>query len=111
MPLMRTIKKISQDKELNEILKRRKSSSFSLLYYSLWCSRSKTAIALADEWREREGDETMYLVNSWDLPQSFAAFSITSAPTLVHVKKGKIRVDVEYPKVYSYLTAGRPKTA
>ena len=108
---MRTVTKVSRDKELNEILKRRRSSSFIILYYSLWCDRSKMALKLLDEWKEREGDENVYTVNSWDLPQSFSAFSITSAPTLVHVKKGKIRVDIEYPRVYSFLTAGRPKTA
>ncbi len=108
---MRTVKKVSKDKELNEILKRRRTEDFKILYYSLWDSRSDIILGLADEWAEREGDEKLYLVNSWDLPQSFSAFSITSVPTVVHIRKGKVRVDVEYPKVYSFFTAGRPKTA
>ena len=108
---MRTITKVSKDKDLNAILKQRRTSNFILMYYSLWCDRSGMALKLADEWVQREGTEQMFLVNSWDLPQAFSSISITSAPTLVHVKKGKVRVDIEYPRVYSYLTAGRRGTA
>ena len=107
---MRTLTKVSDDKVLNQILKSRRTKNFKILYYSLWDDSSTKIIKLAEEWANEEGDETMYLVNSWDLPQSFAAFSITSVPTIVHVQNKKVRVDVEYPKVYSFFTVGRPKT-
>jgi|TARA_R100000005_G_C4962645_1_gene178728 hypothetical protein len=56
----------------------------------------------AEAWAEEEGDEIVYLVNSWDLPASFASFSITTAPSLVHLANKKVRVDVEYPKIYNF---------
>ena len=96
---MRTLKKLQTDKELNSVLKERKRRNFSVLYYSTWCNWCDKILALAAEWAEEEGDETVYLVNSWDLPESFASFSITSAPSLVHLVNKRVRVDVEYPKI------------
>ena len=99
---MRTLTKITTDKQLNEILKERKRKNFSVLYYSLWCKSCDRILAKADEWKSEEGGETVYLVNSWDLPASFASFSITTAPSLVHLTNKKVRVDVEYPKIYNF---------
>jgi len=62
-----------------------------------------------DEWSKLDGDEIVYVVDSWNLPKSFASFGITSAPSLVKINGGRIRVDVEYPKVWSYFNA--PKKA
>lgn len=110
---MRTLQKITTEKELNEVLKHQKNKSFSVLYHSLWGDRCKSIVALAEEWKEREGNETVYLVNSWDLPASFASFSISNAPSLVHLSNRKIKVDIEYPTLYNYFTdagrAPRPK--
>jgi thiol-disulfide isomerase/thioredoxin len=99
---MRTLKKLRTDKELNDVLKTRKSKNFSVLYYSIWDSWCDKILVKAEEWQKEEGEETVYLVNSWDLPASFASFSITSAPSLVHLKNRKVRVDVEYPKIYNF---------
>ena len=110
---MRTLQKITTEKELNEVLKHRKNKTFSVLYYSLWGDRCKMIVALAEEWQKKEGNETVYLVNSWDLPASFASFSISNAPSLVHLSNRKVRVDVEYPTLYNFFTdarrASRPK--
>ena len=99
---MRTLKKLTTDKELNDVLKNRKSKNFSVLYYSTWDSYCDKILAKAEEWVEEDGEETVYLVNSWDLPASFASFSITNAPSLVHLKNRRVRVDVEYPKIYNF---------
>ena len=64
-------------------------------------------VALAEEWKEKEGDETVYLVNSWDLPSSFASFSISNAPSLVHLSNRGVRVDIEYPTLHNYFTDAR----
>ncbi len=101
---MRTLKKLQSEKELNAVLKERKRKNFSVLYYSKWCNWCNRILACADEWKEQEGNETVYLVNSWDLPESFSSFSITSAPSLVHLVNKKVRVDVEYPKIYNFFT-------
>ena len=94
--------KAEDEKLLNSLLKRKKSSSYVLLYYSEWDMWSDKVLKEAEAWASREGDEVCYLISSWELPHAFAAFSITSAPTVVEVAKGSIRVHVEYPKVYSY---------
>lgn len=99
---MRTLKKLTTDKELNDVLKNRKSKNFSVLYYSTWNSWCNKILAQAEKWREVDGDETIYLVNSWDLPASFHSFSITNAPSLVHLTNRRVKVDVEYPKIYNF---------
>ncbi len=101
---MRTLKKLQTEKELNSVLKERKHKNFSVLYYSTWCKWCDRILERADDWKEQEGDETLYLVNSWDLPEAFASFSITTSPSLVHLINKKVRVDVEYPKIYSFFT-------
>ena len=106
---MRTLQKLRTDKELNDVLKRRKSKNFSVLYYSTWCASCDRILGLAEEWEEREGNETVYLVNSWDLPHSFASFSITTAPSLVHLINKKVRVDIEFPKIYDFFQLTPPK--
>jgi hypothetical protein len=104
---MRKVATLATEGELNAVLKTRKQENFTILYHSLWCDWSKRVLALASEWKKKEGDEVMYLVNSWDLPQAFSTFSITNAPTLVHFRKGRITVNVEYPKVHEFFTACR----
>tara|TARA_R100001082_G_scaffold71741_1_gene40991 strand:- start:1684 stop:2010 length:327 start_codon:yes stop_codon:yes gene_type:complete len=106
---MRTLKKLSSEKELNEVLKHRKKKNFSVLYYSKWDKWSQRILNLTDEWTSQEGNETVYLVNSWDLPAAFASFSITNAPSLVHLINGRVRVDVEYPKIYNYFSVTPPE--
>ena len=79
------------------------------MYYSEWCDRSANVLRFVEEWKEREGDEDMYLISSWELPHAFAAFAITSAPSLVFVKNGKVSVKVEYPTIYEYFNPSRTK--
>jgi len=105
---MRSLTKLVTEQELNEVLKDRKRKNFSVLYYSTWCSWCDKILERAEEWKEQEGHETVYLVNSWDLPESFASFSITSAPSLVHLINKRVRVDIEYPKVYSFFSNRSP---
>lgn len=57
---------------------------------------------MTKEWSEKQGDESLYLISSWELPHAFSAFAVTSTPTVVEVSKGKVTVHVEYPKVYEY---------
>lgn len=99
---MRTLKKLQTDKELNEVLKDRKRKNFSVLYYSLWDSWCDKILVKAEEWLQEDGNETVYLVNSWDLPGAFSSFSISCTPSLVHLVNKRVRVDVEYPKIYSF---------
>lgn len=106
---MRSLTKLVTEQELNEVLKDRKRKNFSVLYYSTWCKWCDRILERAEEWKNEEGHETVYLVNSWDLPESFASFSITSSPSLVHLVNKKVRVDVEYPKIYSFFSTPSPQ--
>ena len=106
---MRTVKKLTSndEKELNQLLKNKKKAVFTLLYYSEWCDRSAKIVGMLDDWKDQEStkDEDVYLISSWELPHAFAAFAITSAPSIVKVNRGRVAVMVEYPKVHSYFTA------
>ena len=108
---MRTLKKLTSEDEklLNQILKKKKSSKYTLLYYSEWDFWSDKILNLTHEWVQREGDEVCYLISSWELPHAFAAFSITSSPTVVEVNDGVVKVHVEYPKVHSFFSPPKPK--
>ena len=101
---MRSLTKLRTEQELNEVLKDRKHKNFSVFYYSTWCRWCDKMLEVAEEWQQQDGQETVYLVNSWDLPESFASFSITSSPSLVHLVNKKVRVDVEYPKIHSFFS-------
>ena len=91
---MRQLLKLNSDAKVNGVLKNKKGKTFSILYYSPWDEWNLKILAMADEWLKEEGDETLYLINSWDPPAAFATFSITSAPSLVHVRRGKVSVSV-----------------
>ena len=103
---MRTIQKLSTEKDVHAVLKKKKTQDICVLFHSLWNGRCDSALKLADEWATREGDETLYLVNSWDTPECFANFSITSVPSLLFTKKGRITVKVEYSGLYEYFRRG-----
>lgn len=108
---MRTLQSLTAEDEklLNQLLKKKKSSSYTLLYFSEWDSWSDKVLRLAQEWKQREGDEVCYLISSWELPHAFAAFSITTSPTVVEVCDGDVKVHVEYPKVYSFFSPPKPR--
>ncbi len=106
---MRSLTKLVTEQELNEVLKDRKCKNFSVLYYSTWCKWCDRILERAEEWKNEKGHETVYLVNSWDLPESFASFSITSSPSLVHLVNKRVKVDVEYPKIYSFFSTPSPQ--
>jgi len=99
---MRQLLKLDTDKKVNELLKNKRGKTFSILYYSPWDQWNIRILDMADKWVNEEGNETLYLINSWDTPSAFATFSITSAPSLVHIRRGRVSVSVEYPKVYEY---------
>lgn len=99
-----------QEGTLNLLLKNKKTKSFIILYHSEWCEASNRIIGLAQEWAQKEGDEEVYIVSSWELPHAFAAFAVTAAPALIEVKKGRVFVHVEYPKVYEYFNPPPKRT-
>ena len=65
----------------------------------------------AEAWAQEEGDEKCFVISSWELPHAFAAFAVTSAPTVVDVNKGKVVVHIEYPKVYDFFMTKAERAA
>jgi len=99
---MRTLQKLSTEKEVHAVLKKKKTEDILVLYHSLWNKSCDDALKVAEEWATREGDETLYLVNSWETPECFASFSITSVPSLLFTRKGRVSVKVEYSGLYDF---------
>jgi len=96
----RTIEKLDKESILNNIFRRKKEENFNVLYYSLWDKHSDTLLEHLDKWVTQEGDETLYIVNSWDLPHSFVAYNVTQVPCLIQAIKGRIRKTEYLPYIY-----------
>lgn len=103
---MRTLTTLTHKNErtINKLIREKKTSSFVLLYHSEWDKSSNAIVSRAEKWAEEEGDQDCYIVSSWELPHVFAAFGITTAPCVVEVNNGDVKVFVEYPKVYEYFS-------
>ena len=102
---MKQLVRVTNEKELSALYQKKKYGTFKILFTSTWdksCLRLEKVIA---KWEKKEGDEILYVINSWDLPAAFSMYTITSVPSLVHLKKGRVRVDVEYPTVYRFFDA------
>ena len=99
---VRQIINVKTEKDLSTLYQKKRHGTFNILYTSLWCKKCQSLEEVVDLWEEREGDEPLYVINSWDLPASFSMYMITTAPALVRLTKGRIKVDIEYPTVYRY---------
>ena len=90
---------------LNSLIKNKRSADFKVLYYSKWDKYSTNLLEYVNSsWVNQKGDETLYLINSWDLPHSFVAFNVTSTPCIVSSVKGRIRKEDYLPRVWNSLT-------
>jgi|TARA_R100000458_G_scaffold37579_1_gene35018 thiol-disulfide isomerase/thioredoxin len=98
--MARKIERLQKESILNNIFRRKKEENFNVLYYSKWDKYSKTLLEHLDKWVEQEGDETVYIVNSWDLPHSFVAYNVTQVPCLIQAIKGRIRKTEYLPYIY-----------
>lgn len=96
----RTIKRLEKESILNNIFRRKKEENFNVLYYSKWDTHSKDLLKHLDTWVTQKGDETLYIVNSWDLPHSFVAYNVTQVPCLIQAIKGRIRKTEYLPYIY-----------
>ena len=108
---MRTLQILTSDDEkfVNRIIREKKTSSYTILYTSEWDPWSHKVLDAAEEWVLQEGDETCYVISSWELPHVFSAFGIATTPAVVKVNNGTIKVFVEYPKVYDYFSPSKKK--
>ena len=99
---MRQVINIKTEKDLSELYANKKKGTFNILYTSLWDESCQRLAKKVSEWQEREGDELLYVINSWDTPAAFSMFMIMSAPSLVGITRGKVKVSAEFPTIYQY---------
>jgi hypothetical protein len=102
---MRSVIELCSEEDVNSVFKNKVNKDFYVLYTSLWQETCEKISDLLEDWKDQEGEETLYVINSWDTPAAFASYSITVAPSLMHVSDGKISsVDIEYPKIYDFFS-------
>ena len=102
--MSRQLTELKTDSDIEIISRTKKRDTFKVLFYSEWDKDSTVILERARKWATEEGEEKVYLVSSWKTPHAFAMFMITSAPSLVHIEKGRIRVQSEYPSVYDFFS-------
>lgn len=101
---MSNITHLKTHTDINEVLKRRHNDVFSILYVSPWCKWSGKMEKLAEQWATNHPEVPMYKIDSWNTPEAFGTFNITSAPALLTTEGKGLRVVVEYPSLYNYFT-------
>jgi len=110
--MTREVKHVQKESFLNSIFRHKRSKDFTVLYFSKWDDKSVELISyLEEKWVEGKGDEIIYLVNSFELPHSFMAYSVTQVPCLVQGLKGKIRKTEYLPYIYKALLPNQGRNA
>ena len=96
----RTIERLERESTLNNIFRKKREMNFNVLYYSKWDEHSQNLLKHLGEWVKQDGNETLYIVNSWDLPHAFVAYNVTQVPCLIQSIKGRIRKTEYLPYIY-----------
>ena len=107
LTMARSVVKLEREGSLNHLIKNKKNKDFVILYHSLWDEYSERILGEIDMWKDRSDkkDEVVHLINSWDLPHSFVAFSVTSVPTLVRSVRGRILVENYLPNIFRFFSS------
>ena len=105
--MSREVVTVEREGVLNRLIKNKRSQDFYVLYHSLWDNNSKKILKEIDGWKERSAkkDQTIHLINSWELPHSFVAFTVTSVPTLVKCGRGRIFVETHLPNIFRFFSS------
>ena len=96
---------ISKENEVNRLLReqRKNKSLVRILFTSIWDQDNDICLDLRDKVLEREGDGTLYVLDSYNVPHSFVIFSVSKTPTLVTLNKEKVIVEDYVSRIYSEL--------
>lgn len=91
---------LKKENDLNKILKVQKNTEekFHIFFHSLWDNISTDIVTkLTNKYdKQSKYTETVYGVDSFNLPHSFVIFSTTKIPALVSLEKNKVIVE-DYP--------------
>lgn len=97
---------LDKEHDLNKIISRqkRKKTNMSILFISDWCDWTKDLIvSLMNKYSGSETGETLYIVNSFDMPHSFVIYGSTKVPHLVRLRKDKVKSEFYLPNIYKQL--------
>ena len=97
---MRTVTKIIKESQINSLLKNKKGEDFMILYHSTWDEKCQKLMDQVKVWEGKNGNESLHTVSSWDVPHGFMAFRVTQVPALITCKKGRIRKEFYYSRVF-----------
>ena len=98
-----TIKPLKKENDLNKILKTQRNTQedVHILFLSLWdehCELLKER--LTAKYGKSERGQSVYLVDSFNMPHSFVIFNSLKAPSLVSVVRGKVTKEDYLPRIY-----------
>ena len=95
---------LKKENDLNKVLKNQKYSGEDLhiLFLSLW---DKWSVSLEEKLKNKwpsEGKrgQTVYTVDSYNMPHSFVIFNSFKVPSLVSLVRGKVMVEDYLPLIY-----------
>jgi hypothetical protein len=100
---------LDKENDLNKILKdnKREPRNMSILFVSQWDTRCSYLCENIDtKWLvedDGEGDEPLYIVNSFDMPHSFVIFKTNRVPHLVQFREEEIISEDYYPMILKNL--------
>jgi len=92
---------LTRENQINKVLRDQKKnkSSIRILYLSEW---DETSHSLNIRLGKYEG-QTMFVVDSFNMPHSFVIFRVNKTPTLVSISPTKIEVESYTPRIYKEL--------
>ena len=98
---------LKKENDLNKVLKNQKYSGEDLhiLFLSLW---DKWSTSLEEKIKKKwpqgiKKGQTVYTVDSYNMPHSFVIFNTTKVPSLVSLVRGKVLVEDYLPRIYKKL--------
>lgn len=96
------VARIETEHQLNKIIKEIKQDGLHahILFVSLWDNHCNLLVEALEDY---DGDDPVYIVNSWDTPHSFVIHSVTKTPTLVSMRGEKVLFEEWLPAIYRRL--------
>lgn len=98
---------LKKENDLNKILKNQRNTgeTVHLLFHSLWDKQSCDLVECLEKKYKKQSSQhqTVFGVDSFNMPHSFVIFSTTQTPTLVSLDRGKVMVEDYLSRIYKKL--------
>ena len=103
---MFTLNFLEKENDLNKILKnyKREKKSLSVLFISLWDNYCESVV---EKLKKKYGDsmqgETLYVVDSLQMPHSFVIYNTTKLPHLIQLRPKHMISEDYLPNIFNKL--------